>query len=130
LLLGGGEGVNGSLGSLEISSTKSTPDELKGSVSSGTGASIGFGVGSPVEIMAVTTGTIIFDREVSGNSIQDIFSAVGYIRVRSVGSLIKYTRLDAFTDQSMSTQIFHSDMWGGGVVTMGASGSASVVSFK
>lgn len=127
---GGGEGVSGSYGRLEISSSSKTPEGLEGKLTSGNSSSLGWGVGSPVEIMSATSGNVVFDKDVSGSSIQEVFSESRYIRTRSMGSLIKYTRLEAYTDQSMSTPVFHSDMVGGGVITLGGSGSASMVNFR
>jgi len=84
----------------------------------------------PIEVMYATRGTIILDMPISGNNIEEIFSQVNFVTVQTVGALIKYTRIVAYTDVSKTTQVFHVDMLGGGVAVAGFGGSHSVVKFK
>jgi hypothetical protein len=89
--VGAGEFITGSYGSLQISTSLEGPKYPPGRLTSGSSLGIGAAVGSPVEIFSVTKGTIQFDQEFRGGSLEDLFSEDYYIHTRSISSLLKYT---------------------------------------
>ncbi|MBA3985932.1 MAG: hypothetical protein H0X63_05020 [Flavobacteriales bacterium] len=66
----------------------------------------------------------------SGNNLEQIFEDTNFITIRSVSAVIKYTRIEAYTDRNMNTLLWHANMFGGGVITASIQGSRSVVEFK
>ncbi len=128
--IGGGEGVTGTYASLQISTNHKAPEKLKGQKISSKGLGLGFGFGAPVEVFTATRGVIHFNTELSGNNLEQIFNDTKFITIRSVSAVIKYTRIDAYTDSNMNTLLWHANMVGGGVLTASLQGSRSVVEFK
>ncbi|RNL90088.1 hypothetical protein ED312_06585 [Sinomicrobium pectinilyticum] len=126
----GGELVTAGYGELEISPKAGAPEGLQGQVISTGGASLGAGIGLPVEVMTGAIGTIEFHQDMEGYDLEDIFSSTGYISVKSISALLKYTRINAYTDTNSNTLLWTANLYGGGVISAGLSGNRSTVKFK
>ncbi len=122
--------VSGSLGELQIKSKPEAPPILQGTLVTGTSFSLGGGFGVKVDGLSASTGRIIFDMDVSGSSLEEIFSTVNFVTIRSGGALLKAGYVVGYTDVRMSKQVFHAWMYGGGVVVIGYSSSRSAVKFE
>lgn len=128
---GAGEGVTGSIGKWKIESKNSQHAFGKqADLESETSGSLGYGISLSVEVMSATRGRIVFNQDMRGTSIEDLFSSVTHIRTRSMGMLLKYTRVEAYTGPDMSQLVFSANLFGGGVAVLGAGGTAQSVNFK
>ena len=129
--IGGGEFIEGDYGKLVIKQLlKKSSSDFKGQAIESSGFSVGGGLGSPLELFTATRGTIYFDKAASGNNLLELFQETKYIRIVAVSSVIKYTRIEAYTDRSMSEKLWHANMFGFGVITMGIQSHRYTVDFK
>jgi len=93
-----GDGITGGYGSLEIMGLNNQKINSKG-------FSLGGSLGVPVEVFAATTGNIILDQDVSGNSLQELFSSTKFVTIRSVSAVLKYTEVKAYESRNMKVQL-------------------------
>ncbi|PIV49647.1 MAG: hypothetical protein COS19_07545, partial [Flavobacteriaceae bacterium CG02_land_8_20_14_3_00_34_13] len=128
--IGAGEGVSGTYSSLEIVTNPNAPEGLKGQKLKSNGLGLGFGFGAPIEVFTATRGMIHVNTKLSVNNLEQIINSTKFITVRSVSAVIKYTRIEAYTDRNMNTLLWHTNMVGGGVITASLQGSRSIVEFK
>ena len=127
---GGGEFVEGDYGKLVVEPLLSSSTDFKGQSVESSGFSLGTGLGTPLELVATTRGRIYFDRTTSGNNLVELFQETRFIRVISVSSVVKYTRIEAYTNANMNVRLWHANAYGVGVVTMGVQSHRYPVNFQ
>lgn len=83
-------------------------------------------------MISATSGQIIFDQALEGNSMVELFNKTKFVYVKSYSAVLKYSYIRAYSSSiiSPSTLLWHAHCFGGGVATAGYTVSKYHVNFK